>query len=88
MVTLSKDQINTLISDILIYVNNRINKALANRPEIFTLTQDEYKALVESDELDDTAVYLIKEEDTAAAVSTLSIDPESETDPESESEND
>ena len=87
MVTLSKDQIKTLISDILIYVNNKINKALANRPEIFTLTQDEYKALVESDELDDTAVYLIKEE-AAAAVSTLSIDPESESESDPDPEND
>ena len=54
-------------------VNNAVAEAIANRPPVYTLSQDEYDNLGES--LDPAAVYLIKE-DTAAAASLLSDEPE------------
>lgn len=58
--------VNSLEKWVETFVQTKIDEALANRPQTYFVSQDDYDALVESDAVDPTAVYMISEEDEAA----------------------
>lgn len=75
MKILSSSQVKQLINYVLFYVRQyvakKLSEALANRPESFVLTQEEYDAL--GDDLDPDAVYMIREDGGAAAASVNDV---------------